>query len=160
MVNSVPQITLIFADADSTQPDPAAVGATARTTVGALRAAGATITPDYTGTKGAAEVFQWLLDAATVAGPFATLTNLSLALAQLLNELRKLHEAGQPAPSPQPIIIVVRHEHTEVTIRSAATPLTADALLAQLLAEKLPEQLRPEVTTITVQVPPTPPNEI
>ena len=90
MANRISQITLIFTDADTTQPDPAAVGATARTTVGALRAAGESITPEYTGEKGAAEVFQWMLDAATVAGPFITLSGMSLTIAQLLNEIKKL----------------------------------------------------------------------
>lgn len=160
MTNPAPMtIRLTFADADPSTPDPAAVGALARAAVGGLRAAGESLAADYTGAKGAAEVFQWMLNAATVAGPLITLSGMSLTLAQLLNEIRKLREKDQTAPPPQQITIVVRHEYVTATVRADAAP-DADALLAQLLAEGLPAQLNPADTTITVQVPPTPPNEI
>ncbi len=159
MSTNVPQITLIFTDADPAQPDPAAVGATARTTVGALRAAGATITPDYTGTKGAAEVLLWVVAASTATQSLMALPDFALKVAQLLSEIRKLRGAEPAAPPPPPITVVVRVEGASATISSAAAP-DADALLAQLLAEGLPKHIRPDATTITVQVPPTPPNEI
>lgn len=152
-------IQLIFVDADQNFPDPAAVGAIARNIVGGLRATGENLTPEYTGTRGAGEVFAWLVGAAIVIGPIITLADFSLKLAQLLNELKKL-KSGEPA-SPHQIYItlIVRSEQAVAEI-SASTQSDPDNLLAQLLAANLPSEIRPAATTITVQVPPTPPNEI
>lgn len=56
-------VRLIFTDADPTESDSAAVGAAARTTVHRLQGSGEQVTAVYTGEKGAAEVFLWLLAA-------------------------------------------------------------------------------------------------
>jgi hypothetical protein len=161
MTSLAPTIRLTFADADPSTPDPAAVGALARAAVGALRASGESLAPDYTGTKGAAEVFQWMLDAATVAGPFVTLSGFCLTLAQLLNELRKLHEKAPPAaPPPAPVTINIYYGSAPPIVLPGASTPTDAALLEGLLTAQLPAQLDPAETAITVQVPPTPPNEI
>ncbi len=161
MPSPAPTIRLTFADADPNTPDPAAVGALDRAAVGGLRAGGERLAPDYTGTKGAAEVFQWMLDATTVAGPFITLAGLSLSIAQLLNELRKLREREAPAAAPQaPIIINITYGGAPpVALLAPLAPADA-ALLEELLGRQLPAQLDPARTTVAVQVPPTPPNEI
>lgn len=58
MTNPAPTIRLTFADVNPNTRDPAAVSALARTTVGALQSQGESLSPDYTGTKDTAEVFQ------------------------------------------------------------------------------------------------------
>jgi hypothetical protein len=160
MMNSV-VIKLIFTDADPNETDPAVVGTTARNTIQALRSAGHEVEAAYTGEKGAAEVFLWLLAASATAGALIPPTDLALKVAQLLNEIKKLRGDGPRATvgDSQPIVIIIKTGGSTTTLRSDTAPSDA-ALLTNLLADQLPAQINPDSVIIEVQVPPTPPNEI
>jgi len=154
------QLTFISADPD--EPDPAAVGATARAAFHGLRAAGEDVAPVYTGEKGAAEVFLWVLAGSTVVQGLMALPEFALKVAQLLNEIKKLR-GDEPSPSTPlvapPTIVVIRVGEQQTILRSDTAPTDA-ALLAALLAAQLLAEIRPADVTVEVQVPPTPPNEI
>ena len=150
---------LTFVDADASTSDPVLVGATARATVAGLRGAGERVDPAYTGAKGAAEVFAWVLDAAKVAGDLSPLAVLAHLVAQLLNELKQLRGADKASAPTPPIIVIVKIEGAQARLDVATAPTDA-ALLEQLLAAQLPAQTMPGGVTLEVRVPPAPLNEL
>ncbi|MBP1468957.1 hypothetical protein EYB53_024830 [Candidatus Chloroploca sp. M-50] len=157
-------IPLRFVDADPTTPDPAAVGALARGTVGALRQLGTSVEPQSTGAKSGAEVFLWFMAAAGVAQTLVALPDFALKVAQLLTEVKKLSNPPPPTPATPPsagalLIVVIRIAGTTATLPVATTPTDHD-LLHDLLAQTLPTTLDPATITVDVQVPATPPNEL
>lgn len=146
-------VRLIFADIDPSTSNPAAVGALARVAVSGLRDTGEILIRDQRDAGGAAEAFAWLINAAIVDGPFIGLADLSLKLAQLLSEIRKLRGKNQAASPFLPITVVVQVGSTGATLGADAA-LNVDALLDRLLVAGLPEQILPANTTIIVQLPP------
>ncbi|MFV9506453.1 MAG: hypothetical protein AB4911_18035 [Oscillochloridaceae bacterium umkhey_bin13] len=154
---------LIFTDADPTESDPAAVGAVARTTVHGLQSSGEQITAVYTGEKGAADVFLWVLAASATVQTLIALPDFALKVAQLLTEVKKLRGTPTPSapstPTPPPITIIIQVGEAKATLRTDTAPADV-ALLTALLAETLPAQISIADVTAEVHVPPTPPNDI
>lgn len=157
--SSAATVRLRFVDAEPAQPDPAAVGTVARSTLSSLRGAGETLEPAYTGEKSGAELFLWVLAGASVVNTLIALPDFALRVAQLLNEIKKLRGTDAPTPSAPPVVVHIHVGTATTTLHSDTAPGDA-ALLTDLLAQRLPAEIDPTTATIEVQVPPTPPNEL
>jgi hypothetical protein len=152
----MPTIQIVFLDADTTRPDSAQTGATARAAVAALRADGHVLTPAYDGAMGG-ELFELVRTLAEGAAAnkdivLALITGIAAPIAAGL--AAKLKEKPVPAASPvAPQVTVVI-----AGVRATAEPGITDAeLLHRLLAvdPTLPQRITPDsAVRIEVRVPP------
>lgn len=137
-------ILITFRPADTDGANPALVNRVAREVVDSLRQQQQTIEPAYT-TLRSGDVYQWLVTAADAAQTLLPLVTFSAAVVQLLNELKKL--TAKP-DSPKPTVIIINYNTGQTAI-----PADSDeALLAQLLRERLPERIDQTQTSIEVQI--------
>ncbi|ACL23644.1 hypothetical protein [Chloroflexus aggregans] len=137
-------LLITFRPADTDGANPALVNRVAREVVNSLRQQQHTIEPAYT-TLRSGDVYRWLVTAADAAQTLLPLVTFSAAVVQLLNELKKL--TAKP-DSPKPTVIIINYNAGQTAI-----PADSDeALLTQLLRERLPERIDPAQTSIEVQI--------
>lgn len=156
-------VHLTIVDADPTHPDPTAITHVAGGTADALRQAGVSVTPRYTGTRGGAafEIIQ------QVADTLAANKDLLIALANLATPMvtfllaqhrdRQQRQQSEDTSAAPTVIIKVGSAEQAITVEKQ---LSEDELLQQLLA--MEPQLTAPVTPdtpiqIEVSVPPPPP---
>lgn len=160
--NAPAAIRLTFVDADPASPDPAARSEAAGAAVEALRAAGHTVAPAYTGEKGGT-VFEVVRELAlTVYENKELITALAVLAQPIVAHLIKQREeraatSEAPPSAPPAITVVIGQATTTIPLDRSLSDVE---LIAQLLAiePQLPGPVTPATPIqITVQVPPTPP---
>lgn len=97
------------------------------------------------------------MEVASAAQPLIPLATLALTLTQVLKEVKNILKSDKSTSTsstpPPPIVVVVTCGDTTFT----PPPDSDQALLEQLLRERLPDQLDPNCLEIVVQVGAPPP---